>query len=139
MRSRSAGRNCGELVAGMEVVLPAVLGQHVLPGLRIVHLLDHGDNAISLLGRDSGGATMPRQLASSTSTPCSCSVGAIGAARRRRPPGVASPPAVEPEMASARSSPEAIWSCHSPRPETPAETWPPRIAASASPPPEYGT
>ena len=95
-------------------------------------------------GEMSGGATMPRQLASSTSTPGPSGSGSRPAPGRpsgRRPVGRRRRicPRREPEMASARSSPETIWSCHSPRPETPAETWPPRIAASASPPPEYGT
>ena len=72
-----------------------------------------------------GAAATIRQFSSATSTPASVSVGAST-------PGTRS--AVE--TASSRSCPASIWLANSPSPETPAVTWPPSTAASASPPPE---
>jgi hypothetical protein len=69
-----------------------------------------------------GAPKMPRQLPSSTSTPCSLS---------EAMPSVFA----GEETASARILPALICSANSPSPETPAVTWPPMIAATASPPP----
>src|SRR5690606_10083005 len=71
-----------------------------------------------------GGATMPRQLVNSTSTPTSWSVGASTPGTR-----------CAAVTASTRSSPASIWSAYSDRPETPNATLPPSTAASSSPPP----
>ena len=72
-----------------------------------------------------GGATSERQFSSSTSTPCSRSVGAStrADARRSRSP-------------STRTVPASICGANSARPLIPTDTWPPRIADIDSPPPE---
>ncbi len=75
-----------------------------------------------------GGATTARQLARSSGTPASRSVGASSPGTR-----------VGDEIASARSCPALMLGANSPRPLTPAVTWPPSSAASASPPPENAT
>src|SRR5690606_20793843 len=74
-----------------------------------------------------GGATTPRQLASSTSTFCWRKVGmsmpSTGSAAERP---------------SARTSPLSIWAANSSYPETPTSTLPLSRPATASPPPAYG-
>jgi hypothetical protein len=67
----------------------------------------------------------PRQLTRLTSTPPSFRVGTSR-------PGTRS----SDEIASARSLPASTCEANSCQPLTPAVTWPPRIEASASPPPE---
>jgi hypothetical protein len=71
-----------------------------------------------------GGATIPRQLVKSTSTPDSMSVGASRPASRSAL-----------VIASTRRSPDSIWSRYSPTPDTPNAILPPSTDASSSPPP----
>ena len=53
-----------------------------------------------------------------------------------------SPDAISAEVARSAVETDAVAGADhhvsEPIPDTPAETWPPRIAARASPPPEYG-
>jgi hypothetical protein len=74
-----------------------------------------------------GGAITERQLASTRSMPCSLKV------------GISTPGMRFSEVTpSARNLPDLIWPSYSLRPEMPAVTLPPRMAASDSPPPENG-
>jgi hypothetical protein len=71
-------------------------------------------------------AMTPRQLTRLTSIPCSLSVGTSAPAMRS-----------SAEIARALSLPAWTWGRNSSTPLTPAVTWPPRIEARASPPPEW--
>ena len=79
-------------------------------------------SAFLSLGRTLPGAIRPRQLTSSTSTPCSLKV------------GMSTPRAARARMPKARSLP--AWSCWaiSFRPPVATVMWPPMTEASISPP-----
>jgi hypothetical protein len=73
-----------------------------------------------------GAPKMPRQLASSTFTPCSFSEGM---------PSIA----LAEDTARARILPDLMCCANSESPEMPAATCPPMIAETASPPPLNAT
>jgi hypothetical protein len=100
--------------------LPVLLLERLLPFLALHRLLDGLHELVALRLADAGAPKMPRQLASSTSTPCSFSDGMPSSAFGE-------------DTARARILPDLMCCSNSERPETPAVTWPPMIAETASP------